>query len=299
MRQSALPKRSVKEKLINKMIMMKQKEVANMRWLLALLIVAVVVGCTPQLPASQRGFYGSAVSTVSTSSQQTVPSWAKTNNLAWASRPQGILLQGSFDSQGKLVEGASDFGVLVSGFDIVWPEGYVSNVPYILAELAIDSSGSTINPAQAWRKFNFKDAQGNVRTAPNWIDASQGTVFFTGVSSLNTPSFIATQTQLQRSAEELNVVLIFACNQGSLRASGAREYNCNGADGKKVVIGTDGRLESDSGRGSWMLTTVGVATATTGGTGTPPDPTGPGGSPEGTGSGSSGGSPSPPSGTPP
>ncbi len=227
------------------------------KWLV-LLIVAVLVSCTPELP-SEKKYVGQAFAVA----QQKVPDWAKVNNAPWASLPQGVTLDGSFNAQNQHNTGSA-IDVKVESYDLVWSEGYYLDTNYVATELKKDLSGKTINPASAWVKFNFRDDQGNLVQTPDWIVAANSFA-----SASFTPPFVPTQQQQGISAEQLNSILVFACNQGAALSSGSVVYTCNGVDGKAVIVRPDGSLEPGSGRGSWMLVSV-DSVASTGASTVPP-----------------------------
>lgn len=225
-----------------------------------IVLIFILVSCTLSLP--QERYAGRAFAVA----QQNIPDWAKANNVHWASLPQGISLDGTFNAQNQHQIGSA-IDLRVSSYDLVWSEGYYLNSNYVGNELKTDPSGATINPANVWVKFNLKDAQGTLVQTASWITA--GNSF---ASALFTPTFI--DSQQQGLSDELNAILIFACDQKAQAPagapSGAAAYNCNGVDGKDVVVLANGQLASGSGRGSWMLVSVGAVSPVSGTPTVPP-----------------------------
>ncbi|GEM_PF-5628387 len=170
------------------------------------------------------------------------PSWAS----AWAATPTGISLT-PLTSDGKFDKVNPQIASSITGYDLVWSQGYYTNVRYILQQL---SSGQTLDATEVWKTFDIKKPDGTPYFANGgWIQVAR-----TDRLSATVPA-----NEFEVNTGRYNSVVLFGCNNVGLN-SGYVEYNCNGVDGLNVKVRGDNTLTTDSGRGSWMLQDFEVST---------------------------------------
>ncbi len=219
--------------------------------LCAIILLIVLIGCVPIEPKNIGNLKQvplpppPTMPGISTSQNigvavgKAVPSWATANGQAWAHDPIGMDLS-PLTSEGKFDKVNPAVNTEITGYDLVWSQGYYTDTTYILGL----QSTQTPDATQVWETFDIKKPDGTLYF-PNggWIQVQRTDKLSAQVLS----------TTFQQNSNRLNAILLFACKTNGVNAAGYVDYDCNDVSTKSVKVKSDGTLATDSGRGSWML----------------------------------------------
>lgn len=215
--------------------------------LLIITLLFLLAGCTQQMLSDLRNAEqyplppppttpGVAAST-SSIGKAVVPSWARTNNQIWAAEPVGIQISNLVNQKFDKIN--PELNAELIGYDLVWSQGYYTNVSYALQQIF---AGAQLDPTKVWKTFTVQKPDGNILTTPQWMRVLPSDKILAKIPS---------QT-FEFNTNRLNAFVLFACKFISRNAAYV-EYDCNDVGSKRVKVISDDTLTTDSGRGSWML----------------------------------------------